>query len=41
MYICKFCSKEFEENYSKYSDGNFCCKECACKYNQRLLHKNK
>lgn len=27
MYKCKQCGKEFSEKYSKWSDGNFCCKE--------------
>ena len=39
MYICKFCSKEFEEKYSKYSDGNFCCKECARRYSSNIKRK--
>lgn len=29
MYICKNCNKEFAEKYSKWSNGDFCCKECA------------
>lgn len=27
--VCKNCGKEFNEKYSKYSNGDFCCKECA------------
>ena len=39
MYICKFCSKEFEEKYSKWSDGNFCCRKCAAKYSSNIKRK--
>lgn len=41
MYICKNCGKKFEEKYSKWSDGNFCCKECARSYSQKQSHKTK
>ena len=29
MFVCKNCGKEFLEKYSKWSNGDFCCKECA------------
>ena len=35
MSICKNCGKEFEEKYSKWSDGNFCCKQCARSYSSK------
>ena len=31
-YTCKYCGKKFNEKYSKWSNGNFCCRKCACKY---------
>lgn len=34
--ICKNCGKEFTEKYSKWSNGNFCCKECARKYSSMI-----
>jgi hypothetical protein len=39
MYICKNCGKEFTEKYSKWSDGNFCCKECARSYSTKNKRK--
>ena len=41
MYICKNCGNEFEEKYSKWSDGNFCCKECARSYSSQQSYKTK
>lgn len=38
-HICKNCGKEFTEKYSKYSDGNFCCKECARSYSSNIKRK--
>ena len=35
MYICKNCGKEFLEKYSKWSNGDFCCKECARSYSTK------
>ena len=34
---CETCGKVMTE---KFGSGKFCCRSCACKYNQRLLHKN-
>lgn len=39
IYKCKECGKEFTEKYSKHSSGNFCCKNCACKYSQKQSNK--
>lgn len=40
MYKCKQCGKEFSEKYSKWSDGNFCCKECARKYSSQIKRQD-
>lgn len=39
MFICKNCGKEFTEKYSKWSDGRFCCKECARSYSTKNKRK--
>lgn len=39
IHICKNCGKEFEEKYSKWSDGNFCCKKCALSYSTKEKRK--
>lgn len=39
MFICKNCGKEFTEKYSKWSDGRFCCKECARSYSTKEKRK--
>jgi len=39
IHICKSCGKEFMEKYSKYSDGNFCCRSCANKYSSNVKRK--
>lgn len=41
MYICKNCGKEFLEKYSKWSNGDFCCKECARSYSSQQSKKTK
>ena len=35
-YICKHCGKQFTEKYSKWSNGDFCCKLCARKYSSNI-----
>lgn len=35
-YKCKNCGKEFTEKYSKWSDGNFCCKKCATSFSSNI-----
>ena len=35
MHTCKNCGKEFTEKYSKWCNGNFCCKECARSYSSK------
>ena len=39
MYICKNCGNEFTEKYSKWSDGNFCCRKCARSYSTKNKRK--
>lgn len=39
IHTCKNCGKEFTEKYSKWSDGRFCCKECAKKYGSSFATK--
>ena len=41
MYRCKNCGKEFLEKYSKWSNGDFCCKECARQYSSLQSKKTK
>lgn len=33
--LCKNCGKEFTKKYSKWSNGNFCCKHCARSYSSK------
>lgn len=40
-YICNECGKVFQKDRIIKTETKFCCRSCACKYNQRLLHKNK
>ena len=35
-YICKQCGKEFTEKYSKWSSGDFCCRQCANTYSSNI-----
>lgn len=39
MYKCKNCGKEFLEKYSKWSNGDFCCRKCANTNNSKLKRK--
>ena len=40
-YTCKQCGKEFTEKYSKWSNGDFCCKLCARKYSHTFVDTEK
>lgn len=37
--ICKFCKNEFKEKYSKWSNGNFCSRNCANAYSRSKSQK--
>ena len=39
-HICKNCGKEFTEKYSKWSDGNFCCRKCANIFSSKIDKNN-
>lgn len=36
--ICKTCGKVFYKKYSKYSNGEFCCRSCANKYSSTFAN---
>jgi hypothetical protein len=36
---CKKCNNDFTEKYSKWSNGEFCSKECATKYSRNQIKK--
>ena len=40
MYICKTCGKPFDKKYSKWSNGNFCCRSCANTYSSTIRRQN-
>lgn len=40
-YVCKQCGKIFTEKYSKDSSGDFCSRNCASKYSQSFIDKEK
>lgn len=39
QYVCKNCGKIFNEKYSKWSNGNFCSKECARSFSTKNKRK--